>query len=88
MIVMLHLPDLFSLCSLICDQFYKVPASVCKECNKCDCYPDSSFCSVVSGEGADLGVSILTVMIFVIPIITSLLFNYPKRVIKSDSESK
>lgn len=42
-------------------------------------YPGSPVSEVIEGERADLFVSIFTVAIFVIPVITSLLFNFPKR---------
>lgn len=42
-------------------------------------YPESGFTKAVEGEHADIIVSAFTVGIFVIPVITSLLFNFPKR---------
>ncbi|MFM9985230.1 MAG: DUF475 domain-containing protein [Flavobacteriales bacterium] len=42
-------------------------------------YPDSSISKFMTSHGADIGISILTVAIFLIPIITSSLFNYPKK---------
>ncbi len=73
--------------SFICDHFYKVSSDVCAKCEDCECYPGSSFCSMFSGEKADLGVSIVTVVVFVVPILTSIFFNYPKR-LKKETDSK
>ncbi|RKR83785.1 YkoY family integral membrane protein [Mucilaginibacter gracilis] len=42
-------------------------------------YPDAAFSKMMEGEKADIFVSVFTVAIFVIPVITSLLFNYPKK---------
>jgi len=42
-------------------------------------YPGSSISKAIEGERADLIVSIFTVLIFVVPVITSLLLNFPKR---------
>ena len=41
--------------------------------------PESSISKFLSSHTADIGISILTVSIFFIPIITSMLFNVPKR---------
>ncbi|POY38544.1 DUF475 domain-containing protein [Solitalea longa] len=41
--------------------------------------PTSEISQLIESEHADLFVSILTVAIFVIPVLTSVLFNYPKR---------
>ncbi len=41
-------------------------------------YPESSFSKFLGSHQADIGISILTVAIFFIPIITSLLFDVPK----------
>jgi YkoY family integral membrane protein len=46
-------------------------------------YPESSISKFLSSHTADIGISILTVSIFFIPIITSLLFNFPKKNIES-----
>jgi YkoY family integral membrane protein len=43
---------------------------------------DNEICTFINSEKADLGVSLLTVAIFVVPILTSLLFNFPKKVEK------
>ena len=68
------------LLSYICDQFFKVETA-----NGCvECYPNSPFCSIVNGHAADWGVSVITIIIFVLPIFTSILFNYPKRVVKAE----
>lgn len=42
-------------------------------------YPDSGISKFMTSHAADIGISILTVAIFVVPIITSSLFNYPKK---------
>ncbi|GAA4324664.1 DUF475 domain-containing protein [Mucilaginibacter gynuensis] len=42
-------------------------------------YPESPISHAIEGEKTDLFVSIFTVAIFIIPVVTSLLFNFPKR---------
>jgi YkoY family integral membrane protein len=42
-------------------------------------YPQSEVSHFLGGKSADLGTSLLTVSIFLLPIITSSLFNYPKK---------
>ena len=42
-------------------------------------YPESAVSKFLSSHTADIGISVLTVAIFFIPILTSMLFNYPKR---------
>lgn len=42
-------------------------------------YPESGFSKLLSSHTTDIGISILTVAIFFIPILTSLLFNFPKK---------
>jgi YkoY family integral membrane protein len=42
-------------------------------------YPESSISKFLGSHTADIGISVLTVAIFFIPIITSLLFNFPKK---------
>jgi YkoY family integral membrane protein len=42
--------------------------------------PDSAFTKVMDSHAADMGVSILTMAIFFIPVLTSIFFNWPKRV--------
>ncbi|MES2761084.1 MAG: TerC family protein [Bacteroidota bacterium] len=42
-------------------------------------YPESAFSHFMKGHVADVGITLITVMIFFVPIATSLLFNYPKR---------
>lgn len=42
-------------------------------------YPGTSFSELISGEKADVITSVFTVAIFVLPVITSMLFNFPKR---------
>jgi YkoY family integral membrane protein len=41
-------------------------------------YPDSPFSHFMEGEHADLTISILTVAIFLIPVLSSIFFNYPR----------
>ena len=51
--------------------------------------PKSLFSHILEGERADLYISIFTIGIFIIPVITCLLFNFPKRAdsnIKPDKE--
>lgn len=45
----------------------------------CSYFPNNPFCEMLEKENADFFFSIFTVGIFVIPILTSLLFNFPKR---------
>ncbi|WP_428328140.1 TerC family protein [Mucilaginibacter sp.] len=42
-------------------------------------YPDATFSKMMEGEKADIITSVFTVSIFLIPVITSLLFNFPKK---------
>jgi YkoY family integral membrane protein len=42
-------------------------------------YPESSVSKFLSSHTADIGISVLTVTIFFVPILTSILFNYPKK---------
>ena len=42
-------------------------------------YPVSSFSKFLSSHTAEIGISVLTVAIFFIPILTSKFFNYPKK---------
>lgn len=42
-------------------------------------YPESHFSWFLSSHVADIGVSVFTVAIFVLPILTSLFFNFPKK---------
>jgi len=42
-------------------------------------YPESEFAKFLGSHTADIGISVLTVAIFFIPIVTSLLFNFPKK---------
>jgi hypothetical protein len=41
--------------------------------------PDSAFSQAMESRTADIMTSIITVLIFFLPILTSLLFNVPKR---------
>jgi YkoY family integral membrane protein len=42
-------------------------------------YPDHSFSHFLESEYADWGISIITVLIFLVPVVTSMLFNYPRK---------
>lgn len=42
-------------------------------------YPKSELSIFLKSELADIGISVLTVLIFFLPILTSLIFNYPKK---------
>lgn len=42
-------------------------------------YPEAGFSKVMSGEHADIFTSVFTVGIFILPVLSSLLFNVPKR---------
>jgi YkoY family integral membrane protein len=42
-------------------------------------YPEAGFTLLLESKHADLTVSIMTVSIFLIPILSSILFNYPRR---------
>lgn len=42
-------------------------------------YPDSAATKIISGETADIFVSVFTVSIFILPVLSSLLFSFPKR---------
>lgn len=42
-------------------------------------YPESDFSKFLGSHTADIGISILTVAIFFLPILTSSLFNFPKK---------
>ncbi len=46
--------------------------------------PESSISQFLGSHSADIGISILTVAIFFIPILTSLFFNFPKKNIVKD----
>ncbi len=45
----------------------------------CHLWENSPFCKVLNSEYFDLGMSTLTVCIFLVPILSSYLFNFPKR---------
>lgn len=47
-------------------------------------YPETGLSKFLSSHTADIGISVLTVAIFFIPILTSLLFNFPKKQIKEE----
>jgi len=42
-------------------------------------YPKTSIAQVIEGKHSDLLVSIFTVSVFIIPVISSILFNFPKK---------
>lgn len=42
-------------------------------------YPESPISHIIEGEKTDLFVSIFTVAIFILPVLSSLLFNFPKK---------
>ena len=42
-------------------------------------YPESSFSVFLGSHAADIGISAITIAIFFVPILTSLLFNFPKK---------
>jgi YkoY family integral membrane protein len=42
-------------------------------------YPTAALSEFLSSERADIGISILTVAIFFVPILTSILFNFPRK---------
>ncbi|WP_374950422.1 DUF475 domain-containing protein [Mucilaginibacter sp.] len=42
-------------------------------------FPGNILTEILEGEIADIAVSIFTVSVFVVPVLTSLLFNFPKR---------
>jgi hypothetical protein len=45
-------------------------------------YPESSTSQFLSSHTADIGISILTVAIFFVPILTSVFLNFPKKQVK------
>lgn len=49
-------------------------------------YPESGLSHFLEGESMDLYMSFFTVSVFVVPIITSMLFNFPKRGEAEDEE--
>jgi YkoY family integral membrane protein len=51
-------------------------------------YPESAVSKLIEGEKTDLFVSIFTVAIFVLPVLSSLLFNYPKKHILNATETE
>lgn len=51
-------------------------------------YPETALSKFLGSHSADILTSILTISIFIIPIVTSLLFNYPKRHEVKDEVSK
>lgn len=47
-------------------------------------YPESSLSKFLSSHVADMGVSILTILIFLAPILTSVFFNFPKKTVSEN----
>lgn len=47
-------------------------------------YPEAALSKFLSSHAADIGISVLTVSIFFVPILTSLLFNFPKKHIQGE----
>jgi YkoY family integral membrane protein len=47
-------------------------------------YPESAVSKFLSSHTADIGISVLTVAIFFVPILTSLFFNFPKKKVNQD----
>ncbi len=47
--------------------------------------PESGFAKIIESEAADMGVSIITILAFVIPIASAYFFNFPK---KNEEESE
>lgn len=50
-------------------------------------YPDAPFSHFMEGEHADLTISILTVAIFLIPVLSSIFFNYPRHTTGSEGSN-
>jgi YkoY family integral membrane protein len=42
-------------------------------------YPDTEFTALLDGKQTDIFISVFTVAVFVLPVLSSLLFNFPKR---------
>ena len=42
-------------------------------------YPESPVSHLIEGEKTDLFISVFTVAVFIIPVVTSIMFNYPKK---------
>ncbi|MDB5127595.1 MAG: hypothetical protein JWQ85_1827, partial [Mucilaginibacter sp.] len=42
-------------------------------------YPEAPFSKFMEGETADIAVSVFTVAVFILPVLTSILFNFPKK---------
>lgn len=45
----------------------------------CDYFKDNPICVALNGHESDLYISIFTMLVFVIPVLTSMAFNFPKR---------
>jgi YkoY family integral membrane protein len=48
----------------------------------CEFFKNSYFCTIVNGHEADMYTSIITLAVFTLPILTSLIFNYPQKSFK------
>lgn len=49
----------------------------------CEFFKDERFCMFLNGHHADLLFSVLTASVFILPVLTSLAFNFPKRAFSS-----
>jgi YkoY family integral membrane protein len=47
-------------------------------------YPEAALSKFLSSHAADIGISVLTVSIFFVPILTSILFNFPKKHVQGE----
>lgn len=47
-------------------------------------FPNSGFTKALTGEHVDLFTSLFTITVFILPVLTALLFGWPKRVIKTN----
>ncbi|HXH18588.1 MAG TPA: hypothetical protein VNJ07_05850 [Chitinophagales bacterium] len=45
----------------------------------CEFFHNTRFCEIMNGHHADLIISIVTTSVFVVPVLTSIAFNFPKR---------
>lgn len=54
----------------------------------CEYFKGSALCEFLNGHYADLVFSILTTSVFVIPVLTSLAFNFPRRTLTAPSDYK
>ncbi len=54
----------------------------------CEFFHDTRFCEFLNGHFADLVFSILTTGVFILPVLSSLAFNFPKRANSADSNQR